>query len=237
MRCEVLASGRETWKEWFTVAARTALARWAGLGGIVYVVAVIIGVLLIKDGPDSDAPPSEVVAWWSDSGHRDRFFIAWIVFMLGLFALLWFIASLRAAVASFDDTGMLAQLALMGGAVYVALAGAAISLNAAVSTMSDDTYKHTVYPELIHAAGDAFWVIHAAGFVGMSAMMIAAAVAALRGKVVRPWLGWLGVAVGIVSIAGIVGIPQILVGLWLIVVSVALFRAGGNGEASAGEAP
>ena len=42
-------------------------------------------------------------------------------------------------------------------------------------------------------------------------MLIAAAVAALRAKVVRPWLGWLGIVVGIVSIAGIAGVPQILV--------------------------
>jgi hypothetical protein len=195
---------------------------------------VIVGVLLIKDGPDGDADPAEVIAWYSDSGHRDRLFVAWVAIMLGLFALLWFLASLRASLASFDDTGMLAQLALVGGVIYTALAAVGISLLVAVNTMSDDTYKHTVYPELIHASGDAFWVIHAAGFVGMSAMMIAAAVAALRSKVVRPWLGWLGVAVGIVSIAGIVGIPQILVGLWLIGVSIALFRAGGNRQAAAG---
>jgi hypothetical protein len=219
------------------VTKRTQLARWAGLGGIVYVLAVIVYVLLVKDGPDGDAAPAEVVAWFSDSGHRDRLFIGWCLFMLGLFALLWFVASLRAAVASFDDSGMLAQLVLAGGTIYIALAGVAVSLDVAVNTMSDDTYKHTVYPELIHAADDAFWVIQAAGFVGMSAMMIAAAVAALRAKLVRPWLGWLGVAVGIVSIAGIVGIPQILTGLWLIGASIALFRAGGTEPAAAKERP
>ncbi len=199
--------------------------------------AVIVFFLLVKDGPDGDAPPAEVVAWYSDSGHRDRLTIAWCVLMIGLFALLWFIGSLRASVASFDDTGMLAPLVLAGGAIYVALAGAGVSLGTAVDTMSDDTYKHTVYPELIHAADDALWVIQAAGFVGMSAMMIAVAVAALRARIVRPWLGWLGVAVGIASIAGIVGIPQILVGVWLIVVSTALFRAAGNGQPSEGAAP
>lgn len=229
-----MASGRPR-KEMVAVAVRTGLARWSGLGGIVYVLAVIVGVLLVKGEPSSDADPTKVVAWYSDSGHRDRLGIAWVVFMVGLFALLWFLASLRAAVASIDDSGMLAQIVLAGGAVYVALAGVAISLNVAVSTMSDDTYKHTVYPELIHASGDAFWVIHAAGFVGMSSMMIATAIAALRAKVVRPWLGWLGVAVGIVSIAGIVGLPQLLVALWLIVVSVAIFRAGGNGQAPEAE--
>ena len=153
--------------------------------------------------------------------------------MLGLFAFLWFLASLRASVASFDDSGMLAQLVLIGGVIYVSLAAVAISLNAAVLTMSDDTYKHTVYPELIHAAGDSFWVIHAAGFIGVSAMMIAAAVAALRAKIIRPWLGWLGVAVGIVSIAGIVGVPQLIAGLWVIAVSIALFRSGGARQPAA----
>jgi hypothetical protein len=217
------------------VTKRTQLARWAALGGIAYPVAVVVGFLLVKGEPDNAANPAEVVAWYSDSGHRDRLGIAWCVFMVGLFALLWFVASLRATVASFDDTGMLAQLTLVGGAIYIALAGVAISLNVAVSTMSDDTYKHTVYPELIHASSDAFWVIQAAGFVGMSSMMIAAAVAALRAKVIRPWLGWVGVAVGIISIAGIVGLPQIVVGLWLIGVSIALFRAGGKEPAAASE--
>jgi len=209
------------------MGSRTRLARWAGLGGIVYVVLVIVGLVLAKGTPSSSANPAKVIAWYSDSGHRDRLGIAWVVFMLGLFALLWFLASLRTSVASFDDTGMLAQLALVGGIVYVSLASVAISLNVAVATMSDDTYQHTVYPGLIHAAEDAFWVIHAAGFIGFSAMMIATAVAALRAKIVRPWLGWLGVVAGIIAIAGIVGIPQIIAGLWLIVVSIALFRSGG----------
>ena len=209
------------------MGSRTQLARWAGLGGIVYVLLVIVGLVLLRGTPDGNANPAKVIAWYSDGGHRDRQSIGWLVIMLGLFALLWFLASLRASVASFDDTGMLAQLVLVGGIVYVSLAAVAISLGVAVNTMSDDTYQHTVYPGLIHAANDAFWVIHAAGFIGFSAMMIATAVTVLRAKVVRPWLGWLGVVAGIIAIAGIVGIPQIIAGLWLIVVSIALFRSGG----------
>lgn len=111
----------------------TGLARWAGLGGIAYVVAVVVGVVLISDGPDGDAPPAEVIAWYSDSGHRDKLFIAWVIFMLGLFALLWFIASLRSAVASLDDTGILAQVVRIGGAIYVALAAAALSSSVAIA--------------------------------------------------------------------------------------------------------
>ena len=49
----------------------------------------------------------------------------------------------------------------LGGALYVyaALASTAASLGNAVRTMSDDTFQHRVFPELIHAADDATWVI------------------------------------------------------------------------------
>jgi hypothetical protein len=207
------------------VTSHTGLARWAGLGGIAYVVAVIIGVVLVSDGPDGDAPPAEVIAWYSDSGNRDKLFIAWVIFMVGLFAFLWFIASLRNAVASLDDTGILAQIVGIGGGIYVALAAAGLSLSVAIDTMNDDTYKHTVYPGIIHAGEDAFWLIYTGGFIGMSALIIATSIALLRARAVRPWLGWLSVAAGIISIAAIVAIPQIVAGLWLIVVSFLLFRA------------
>jgi hypothetical protein len=189
------------------------------------VVAVIIGLVLVQDGPDGDAPPAEVIAWYSDSGHRDKLFVAWVIFMLGLFALLWFIASLRRAVASLDDTGILTQIVGIGGAIYVALAAAALSLSVAIDTMNDDTYKHTVYPGIIHAGEDAFWMIYTGGYIGMSALIIATSIALLRAKAVRPWLGWLSVAAGIISIAAFVAVPQIVVGLWLLVVSFLLFRA------------
>jgi hypothetical protein len=42
--------------------------------------------------------------------------------------------------------------------------------------------------------------------------------------------------VGIISIAGIVGIPQLIAGLWLIIVSIALFRPG-RGRPAEAETP
>ena len=43
--------------------------------------------------------------------------------------------------------------------------------------MSDDTYQHRVFPELIHAADDVGWVMHATGALGLAAMIIAASLA------------------------------------------------------------
>ena len=62
------------------------LARWAALGGIAYVVLFIVGTILLFSGePGSDASPAKVIAWYSDSGHRDRINIGWIVGGLGVF--------------------------------------------------------------------------------------------------------------------------------------------------------
>ena len=153
------------------------IARWASLGGILYVVLFVIGVIVMFDGePDSDASPGRVIAYYSKASHRDKISIGWIIAGLGIFAFLWFLSSLRRAVRRWEgDDGFLTALTTIGGAVYATLAFAAIAINVGIRTMSDDTYHHTVYPGLIHAADDASYVLHATGGAGASAMIIAEA--------------------------------------------------------------
>jgi hypothetical protein len=101
--------------------------------------------------------------------------------------------------------------------------------------MSDDTYHHTVYPGLIHAADDASYVLHATGGAGASAMIIAATLAAMRAAVIPKWAGWLGIIAGILALASIIFFPQAAVGLWILIVSALLFARGGeNRPAMAG---
>src|SRR5712691_4084682 len=169
------------------------LARWAALGGILYVVLFIVGTILLFDGePDSDASPAKVIAYYSKSSHRDRIQIGWLVAGLGIFFFLWFLSSLRRTVRRHEgEDGFLTALTTIGGAIYATLAFAALAVNTGIRTMSDDTYHHTVFPGLIHAADDASYVMHATGGAGASAMIIAASLAAMRAAVVPKWAGWL----------------------------------------------
>jgi hypothetical protein len=202
------------------------LERWAGLGGVAYVVLFVVGVIVAFGGqPDGDAAPAKVEAYFADSDHRDRIGLGWILFALAVFFFLWFLSSLRQTLRRLDAGGVLATLALVGGVVYAALALAGMSLYMAIATMSDDTYRHTVYPELIHAANDAGYVIHAAGGVGAGAMVIAASVVALRAAVVPAWLAWIGVVVGILTLGSIAFFPEFLFLLWVLVAGVLLFLA------------
>lgn len=217
---------------------RLGIQRWAGLGGILYVVLFIVGnILLFAGAPnDSDAAPAKVIAYFHDSGHRDRIGFGWLIAGLGLFFFLWFLGALREAVRAIDGDGFYAAVTTIGGVVYAALALAAIALNNGIRTMSDDTYRHQVFPELIHAANDAGYVLHATGGAGASAMIFAATLAAMRAGRIAPWLGWLGMLAGLGALASIAFFPQILLALWILVASVALLRSRPAGRGGPGEA-
>jgi hypothetical protein len=92
--------------------------------------------------------------------------------------------------------------------------------------MSDDTFQHRVFPELIHAADDAGYVMHATGAAALGAMIIAVSLAFMWGGVWPSWAGWLGVVVGILAIGAILFFTQFIFLLWILVVSVVMFLRG-----------
>ena len=207
------------------VARPRSVARWAALGGVLYVVLFVIGTILLFSGaPSGDSAPAKVIKWYSDSGHRDRINVAWILLGLSILFLLLFIGALRRAVSDVDGEGILTGVVSLGGGVYAALTLASVALSDGIRTMSDDTYQHRVFPELIHAADDVTWVMHASGAAALGVMIIAASLAFMWGAVWPKWAGWLGVVVGILALASIAFFPQFLFLLWILVVSVWMFR-------------
>jgi hypothetical protein len=203
---------------------RTGFARWAALSGAVYVLLFVVGTIVLFSGaPSGDDPPSKFIAWYRDSGHRDRVNLGWILIGLSIFFLFWFIAALRRAVSAGDRDGLLTSIVGIGGTVYAALALVAVAINQAIRTMSDDTYRHQVFPDLIHAADDVGWVVHASGAAGLSVMIIAASYAFKVRGTWPSWAGWVGIVIGVLSLAAIVFFPQFLFLAWILVVSVLMF--------------
>ncbi|MDX6436525.1 MAG: hypothetical protein QOK34_1359 [Gaiellaceae bacterium] len=199
-------------------------ARWPYLGGIIYVVLFVIGtVMLFSGSPSSGAAPAKVIKWYSDSGHRDRINVGWILIGLSLFFLLWFVSALRRSVSLVDAEGVLTGVVGLGGGIYIAVAAASVALSDGIRTMSDDTYQHRVFPELIHAANDVGWVMHATGALGLAAMIIAASLAFMWARAWPTWAGWLGVVVGILSLASVAFFPQFLFLLWILIVSIVMY--------------
>jgi hypothetical protein len=210
------------------------LARWSLLGGALYVVLFIVGVSVGFNGePDTSKSQDKVLAYWAKSSHRDKLAWGWILVGLGVFFFLWFVAALRQRIRAADPDGFYATVATIGGVVYATTGFAALSLEVGIKSMSDDTFHHTVYPELIHAADDAGWVMHAGGAIGISALIIAASLAARRMGAVPGWLAWVSVVVGVLSLGAIAFFPILLFFLWLLIVSIAMFIRAGRAPSSA----
>jgi len=201
------------------------LERWAALGGVLYVVLFVIGTILQFSGsPAGDAAPSKVISWYSDSGHRTQLNIGWALIGLGLFSFLWFLTALRQALIRLVGEGFLPTLATVGGAIYAALALAAASVSDGIRTMSDDTYHHQVYGGLIHAAGDASYVILAGSGIAMASMIFALAIASFAYGLLPRCVGWFGVVAGVAAIFSLLFFTMLVWLLWIAVASVLLFR-------------
>src|SRR3954447_6412143 len=92
-------------------AAPRGIERWAGLGGIAYVVLFIAGNIVSFSGaPTGDEAPARYVTYYADSGHRDKIALGWGIVLLGVFFLLWFLSALRRAVGAIDAGGSLTFL-------------------------------------------------------------------------------------------------------------------------------
>jgi hypothetical protein len=205
---------------------RSGLERWAALGGVAYVVLFIAGELLAFSGqPDISASPLKQIAYYSKASHRDKIVWGWLLVVVGVFFFLWFVGALRQALRRIEPDGTLPAVATVGGAVYASLTLAGVSINAAIKTMSDDTFHHQVFPELIHAADDAGYILHASGGAGVGALIVATSVMVSRAGLVPRWAGILGIASGVLAVLSIFFIPQFLVAIWLLVAAVLMFRS------------
>jgi hypothetical protein len=207
--------------------ASRGLRLWSSLSGLVFVVLAVVGAMLLFDGP-GDSSPAKMAAYYGSDSHRWHINLGWILTGLGLFALIWFVAALRERVRASEqgapqDGTFLSTIVLVGGTVYVAVAMAGIAVADGIRTMSDDTYHHQVYSGVIHAAGDASYILVATAGVAMAALIFATAVAVRRYAILPRWVSWFGFVAGVAAIFSVIFFTMLVWFLWIAVVSVVLF--------------
>jgi hypothetical protein len=202
---------------------------WGSLGGLAFVVLFVIGSALIFDGPNGDEPPAKYVAFYGDSGHRDKINIGWILAGLGVFFFLWFVASLREtvreAIVAAGGESMLAFLVTIGGTAYGAVTLMALGEAAGVRTMSDDTFQHEVFPGIIHANDDGVYIAHATGTAALAAMIFAFSITVLATRALPRWIGWFGLVAAVAALLSVIFFTMFVWLLWIAVTSVVLFLA------------
>jgi hypothetical protein len=208
------------------------LRAWSSLGGIAFTVLAVVGAILLYDGP-SDSSPAKMTAWYSSSSHRAHINIGWVLAGLALLCLIWFIAGVRERVAVAEQAttpgaSFLSTLITIGGTAFVAAGVCQIGIAAGIKTMSDDTYHHEVYSGVIHAAGDASYIILAGSGVAIASMIFAVTLAIFSFGLLPRWVGWFGVVAGVAAIFSLFFFTMLLWLLWIAVASVLLYVRSGS---------
>jgi hypothetical protein len=197
---------------------RKGIERFAPLTGVLFFVVVIASVVVGGEPPDYDKPALELVDFYKDDETAQI-----ISAVLGAYAaalLVWFGASVRDAIARVEPGPSRLASISFGGAVIAAtglllFAGLQFTLAESAGDISADaTQALAVLNENL------FFPLA----IGIALFVLAAGLAAVRHNAFDRWLGWIGLAIGIICMTplGFIGVLAALV--WIPLAAVVLYR-------------
>ena len=206
--------------------------KWAALGGVVFVVLAVIGAFLAGSPPKVSDPDGKIVKFTKD--NQDALRVASYLAGLGLAFFLFFLGAVGSRLRQ-AGSGRLAATAVMGGVATAAIAAVGYSINA----------YGALHP--LESAGTFRLSTVVFGFLGFGAFVLteATSIVIVRTKFLPAWLGWFG---GLVALLWLVGGASVMTerdsifavgfvaflawALWLIVLSVMLFRTTDSAPAA-----
>jgi hypothetical protein len=199
---------------------------WTPAAGILAALTFVFGLAAAANSPDSDDSDAQILSWYADHGHRIGVIIgAFILAFCGLF-LLWFASGLRQRLRLAEGPeGRLANVALGGGVLLVALlwvGAAALAAVPAGQSIGGTPLTNADVARFFPSLGFGSILIFA--MFGAIALIDATSVVIMRTGVLPRWLAWLGFVCGVVLLFGAVFLPVIALPVWLIASSIVLFR-------------
>lgn len=203
------------------------LQRLAPLSGLVFVVLVVVGFIPVGGStPDSSDSPSKITSFYVD--HHNKEFVAVILVAIGALFLAIFVASLRDRLRS-AGAETWTNLVLVGGAAAVAGFLFAVTVHAALADGGDHHFSADAMVAINGLDSNSFFAFS----LPLAIMVLGAGGAMLQTGILPRWLGWVGVAFGILSFTPVGFFVFALIGIWIIVVSVLLSRSAEAAPAAA----
>jgi len=192
-------------------------ARWAPLSGIVFAALIIASFAVSGSTPGVKATGQHVISYYTDHKGREQ-----ASAFLGLYAtvfFLFFAAAFR---------GHLRRMQLEAGTVTAMSLAGAVLLAVGLAAFSSLTIALSDAPDKLGAdAAQALNVLNNDLFgpliAGVCVFMIANGLATIRWSVLPAWLGWIAIAIAIVTVTPIGFFGFLAMVVWTIVVSVLLF--------------
>lgn len=198
-----------------------AAARWAPIGGVLFVALWIVAFFLFGD--EAGESDTEIVSFFEDSGNRTRQVTAYFVILGASLAFLWFLSVLRGRLVDAEGkTSSSAALAFGAGLVATVFWTLAPIFWMAISFAVDDADEFVVDPNtsrLVDNMGYAIWI---SGTTIALLTVVATALVSLRTGLLPRWLAWLSFLVALTMVASFAFIPFLIFLGWMLVVSLLL---------------
>jgi hypothetical protein len=153
-------------------------ARWGAATGLVFLILFVVGFggFVTPDVPEASAPAADWQSFYSD--HQDRIQTGIILVSVSLFFFIWFLGSLRAALAAAEGgNGRLTAVAYAGGLGLVAFFLIALTVTAVAAYRPGE-----VDPNLTRALNDVGFVLGGPSAAAIMAFFGATAIVGYRHK-------------------------------------------------------
>jgi hypothetical protein len=196
------------------------MSRLVPLSGVLAVALIIVAVIAGGETPDTDDSLREIVSFYRDEDQSGPS----ALLALGALFFLIFVTTLWNALRTAEaDRRGASTLALVGGTILVV----GMTIFAGIGFTLGDTGD-----ELTPAAIQALNALNSDLFfplaVGDAAFMLGAGVSAVQTGALPKWLGWAAVVLGVFAATPLGFFAFLLMGLWSLIVSVLLWRAGSS---------
>ena len=201
----------------------SASSRWAPVTGILAPVLWFSGVTVSESGgvPDEDAGAEEILSYFQT--ETTSLLLGSVLFMLGTLAFVLFVTVLRsrsrALGASSDSTALAFATGIVGAAFIAAIWAPQLGIGIALEDMDAPLQPATA--EVAWHIGTGFFVL---GELFTALFLFATAAVSMKTAVIPKWLGWIGVALGVVALVPPIGWASIIFGLplWVLVTAIVM---------------
>jgi Domain of unknown function (DUF4386) len=200
--------------------------RWAPIGGIVFVVLMVIGSIFVGDLPSADDSDQEIADYLADSDNHTRNIIGAYLWVVGALFFLWFLTGLRSDLRKAEGgTGVLSNLAFGAGVAFAAVwmvSAAALASVAYAIELGDAPVSDPDLVRVLAPLGGLLLLL-GGGFAGLL-VLLAAALAIFRTGVFPRWLAWLGIVAAIVLLFDVIYGNIFPFWVWVFVASIVMVR-------------
>lgn len=172
--------------------------QFAALGGVLFVVANLVGAAASGEPPSPDGSAAEIAAWFTDK--HDGILLSQALAGIGSIGLLWWAGSLWRRLSAAEGTPRLAVVSMLGLAVSGALYLTANAMLAAAALRIDELGEAS---QIFFALNGV--LLAAAGFF-VATHVGATSALGLRTRALPAWLCWLGAVDALAFVvAGVIG--------------------------------